>query len=61
MGDGIIVGVDVNARVGVKLPVAGKLVDVEAGCGEGDAEAGVCPLWDRLQANVVRTRIIGMK
>jgi hypothetical protein len=47
-GDGIVVGVDVRVRVGVKLSVGGKLVDVEAGCREGDVEvsvgAGTCPL-----------------
>ncbi len=62
VGEGRIVGVDVNSEVGVKLSVAGRLVDVEAGCGNGEAdvasgtEVGACPLWERLQAVIIRIK-----
>ncbi len=63
VGEGGIVGVEVNSEVEVKLSVAGRLVDVEAGCGKGEAgaEVGACPLWERLQAVIVRIKNRGRK
>ncbi len=51
--------VAVNARVGVKLSVLGRLAEVETGGGEADA--ATCPLCERLQAEVIRIKIMGRK
>ncbi len=56
---GIEVVVAVKARVGVKLSVLGSLVEVETGSREADA--GTCPLCERLQAEVIRIKIMGRK
>ena len=53
--------VDVKASVGVKLSVVGRLVEVEADSGDTGAEAGTCPLWDTLQADIVKIKMRGMK
>jgi hypothetical protein len=43
--------------MGVKVSAAGRLVDVSAGTGE--VEAGAGPVLLKLQATIVRLKIIG--
>ena len=56
VGAGIDVDVDVKARVGVKLSAAGRLVEVEAGCGEVGAEVG--PLLAVPHDEAIRIKMI---
>ena len=47
----------ISAGRGVKVSAAGRLVDVSAGTGE--VEAGTEPMLLKLQAAIVRVKIIG--
>ena len=56
---GVGVSVDVRVGIGVKVSTGRKLVDVEAGKGEG--EAGACPLLPGPQADVISIKIMNRK
>ncbi len=55
VSDGIAEAVSVG--MGVEVSAAGRLVDVSAG--EGEVEAGVGPVLLKLQAVMIRVKIIG--
>lgn len=55
VSDGIVDAFSVGMEV--KVSVTERLIDVSAGMGE--AEAGACPALLKLQASVVRIKMIG--